>query len=185
MARILNSRSNWWFLPFLMVPLALAIMLVSLPSPTAANTRPPIVFGTSFHSQEGELTCYSGATHKELCAGQVATYGQEVQDWAKVTCSAQVGYCTGTVDFTIYNNAHCTIPPSGQELGVPLIPLTVPGVSLARSTFWMPAPGDYSYKAMYHPDADSTARLLAAGVSVPPWGIPAPCEQLRIVEAVN
>jgi hypothetical protein len=93
--------------------------------------------------------------------GQTLTSGTVVHDTATVAKTAgtpaSVPDPTGTVDFTLYDNASCNgnVIAGGSQTGVAL----VGGTATETNTFTTPAAGgDFSYRAVYSGDANYPSR---------------------------
>jgi hypothetical protein len=131
--------------------------------------KPEAKAATVIHySNHTPLPCFKGAPP---CNEQVAPAWSEVHDLATVTSSIASITPTGAVNFAFFaGTAHCT----GRATSVERVAVVAAnGLGTAESSETAPlAPGHYSYKAVYFPDAAAKELGLKT--------MPAPCEQLLV-----
>ena len=111
--------------------------------------------------------CYEASVPN---CGQTVPVHSVVHDKARVSSYGPPP--TGTVTFAFFNDLDCRGNPVLIEV-VPVQLTNSPTVSIANSSSNGPLePGDYSYRALYNPDAAAQASGLGE--------VPGDCEQLRV-----
>ncbi len=169
-----------WLFQLVLPVLAFAMFLLAGSATVALawGVPPPppsfVTAWTEIHSSDHtRFPCFEGTWP---CNGQVAQAGSVVHDLATITSSVTGSTPTGKVTFARFvGDLHCTTKPFSLES------VAVSGsgrVATAESSNIGPlVPGDYSYKAVYFPDA--AAKKLGFKTK------PANCEQLRVAEPLK
>lgn len=167
--KTLNSRSNWWMVAVAVVVVGAMAMVASIPQASATTGQQTSVV-TRIRDQAGQLPCSSLS-----CIGQIAPAGDTVWDTVKVSDGR--GLPTGSVSFWYFvGTAHCDTRPVSKETVALNGPIAFNTTGASSTPVGPLAPGDYSYRAFYTPDAAAQALGIKA--------TPGECEQLR-VEGIN
>jgi hypothetical protein len=123
------------------------------------------------HSDHTPLDCFEPTCPPG--GGQVAPDGSVIHDLETVDSSDDNRPPTGTVDFAFFNDTpECDTRPASIETVAVVITGGNPSEGTAETADVTLAPGSYSFKAIYNPDAAAIALGLGQA--------PANCEQLRI-----
>jgi len=152
--------------------MALALGLMGM-VPAMADTQGRVTVQSRIRSFEGKLECAQNLSSK--CA-QVTVAGDLVWDVVKV--NANGADPTGSVEFRFFNNGSCSSPRAGTQIVTLTGPVAFHTMFGASDVKTLPA-GQYSYRALYRPDAAAKAQ----GIDAPSWGIQGPCEVLIVYEA--
>ena len=146
--------------------LALGLVALAVPFPTSANEERTRVDTRIFLGNK-PAPCYEASVPN---CGQTVPVHSVVHDKARVSSYGPPP--TGTVTFAFFNDLDCRGNPVLIEV-VPVQLTNSPTVSIANSSSNGPLePGDYSYRALYNPDAAAQASGLG--------DVPGDCEQLRV-----